>query len=130
LEDAAQPFDGTYVVQTALGRVNAVDGYKATRALFRRHPHLSLLFCGNDRLAMGAYDYLKETGRQIPRDVAIVGFDNQWLIATQIRPALTTVALPHYEIGKRSVALALGHLDASGPQQAALPCELITRKST
>lgn len=130
LEDAGQPFDDTYMAQTTLGRVNAVDGYKAARILFRRHPDLSLLFCGTDRLAMGAYDYLKETGRRIPRDVAVVGFDNQWLIATQIRPALTTVALPHYEMGKRSVELALGHLNESGPQQTALPCELITRKST
>jgi LacI family transcriptional regulator len=129
LERAGLPFDDSYVVQTALGRVNAVDGYKATRVLLRRHPDLSLLFCGNDRLAMGAYDYLKETGRRIPRDVAIVGFDNQWLIATQIRPALTTVALPHYEMGKRAVELALGRLDAAGPQQEALPCQLITRKS-
>ncbi len=130
LEDAGQPFDETYLVQTALGRVNAVDGYKAARVLFRRHPDLSLLFCGTDRLAMGAYDYLKETGRRIPRDVAVVGFDNQWLIATQIRPALTTVALPHFEMGRRSVELALGHLDESGPQQTALPCQLITRKSS
>ena len=83
-----------------------------------------------DRLAMGAYDYLKETGRRIPRDVAVAGFDNQWLIATQIRPALTTVAVPHYEMGKRSVQLALGYLDESGPQQTALPCQLITRKSS
>jgi LacI family transcriptional regulator len=129
LDAAAQPFDDSCVVQTALGRVNAVDGYKAARVLFRRHPDLGLLFCGTDRLAMGAYDYLKETGRRIPRDVAIVGFDNQWLIATQIRPALTTVALPHYEMGRHSVELALGHLDESSPQQMALPCELITRKS-
>ena len=40
---------------------NAADGYKAARVLFRRHPDLSLLFCGTDRMAMGAYDYLKET---------------------------------------------------------------------
>jgi LacI family transcriptional regulator, galactose operon repressor len=130
LAEAGQPFDETCVVQTALGRVNAVDGYKAARALFRRHPDLSLLFCGTDRLAMGAYDYLRETGRRIPRDVAVVGFDNQWLISTQIRPALTTVALPHYEMGKRSVELALGHLDEAGPRQTALPCQLVTRRSS
>ena len=93
------------------GGGNAVDGYKAARTLFRRHPDLSLLFCATDRMAMGAYDYLKETGRRIPQDVAVVGFDNQWLIATQVRPTLTTIALPHYEIGKRAVELALAQPD-------------------
>jgi LacI family transcriptional regulator len=62
--------------------------------------------------------------------VAVAGFDNQWLISTQIRPALTTVARPHYEMGQRSVELALGRLDEPGPQQTALPCQLVTRKSS
>ena len=80
---------------------------------------------------MGAYDYLKETGRRIPQDVAVVGFDNQWLVATQIRPTLTTIALPHYEMGKRAVQLALGQDDGeAGPEQVTLPCRLVTRKST
>ena len=54
-------------------------------------------------------DYLKETGRRIPQDVAVVGFDNQLLIAAQVRPALTAIALPHYELGKQAVQLALSH---------------------
>jgi LacI family transcriptional regulator len=114
---------------------NASDGYQAARVLFRRHSGLSLLFCGTDRMAMGAYDYLKETGRRIPQDVAVVGFDNQLLIAGQVRPPLTTIALPHYEMGRQAVRLALGHsdgadeADGSGPRQVALPCRLVRRKS-
>ena len=137
LESADLPFDESYVTFTgdagkpSKNSGNAVDGYKAARALFRRHPDLRLLFCGTDRMAMGAYDYLKESGKRIPQDIAVVGFDNQWLIATQIRPTLTTIALPHYEMGKRAVQLALGHAhDARNPEQVALPCRLISRKST
>jgi LacI family transcriptional regulator len=142
VEGAGLPFDDTLVVHTGIhsggsadrpgkGGGNAVDGYKAARVLFRRHPRLSLLFCGTDRMAMGAYDFLKETGRRIPQDVAVVGFDNQWLVATQIRPTLTTIALPHYEMGKRAVQLALSHSDdETDPEQVALPCRLVTRKST
>jgi LacI family transcriptional regulator len=141
VESAGLPFDESLVIHTGIhargsdrpgeGGGNAVDGYKAARVLFRRHPHLSLLFCGTDRMAMGAYDYLKETGRRIPHDVAVVGFDNQWLVATQIRPTLTTIALPHYEMGKRAVQRALGHPDdEAGPEQVALACRLVTRKST
>ena len=52
------------------------------------------IFCGNDRMAMGAYDAIKERGLSIPGDVAVVGFDNQELIAAYLRPRLTTIALP------------------------------------
>jgi len=146
LDEAGLPFDDSYVIHTGQRRTrggpaelrigalrfgsNAADGYQAARVLFRRHPDLSLLFCGTDRMAMGAYDYLKETGRKIPQDVAVVGFDNQLLIATQVRPALTTIALPHYEMGKHAAQLALGHPDGAAPQQIKLPCRLVTRKST
>jgi LacI family transcriptional regulator len=146
LEEAGLPCDDSYVIH--VGRrtrgggtgglrygglrygANAADGYQAARVLFRRHPELSLLFCGTDRMAMGAYDYLKETGRRIPQDVAVVGFDNQVLLATQVRPGLTTIALPHYEMGKQAVQLALGHADGAGPRQVALACRLVVRKST
>jgi LacI family transcriptional regulator len=143
VENAGLPFDESLVIHTgnyaegSTDRIpgasagNAVDGYKAARTLFRRHPDLSLLFCGTDRMAMGAYDYLKETGRKIPQDVAVVGFDNQLLIAAQVRPPLTTIALPHYEMGKRAVQLVLGHTNGDAePEQVTLPCQLITRKST
>ncbi len=140
LDEAGLPSDDSYVIHTgkqASGLrygglrygANASDGYQAARVLFRRHPDLSLLFCGTDRMAMGAYDYLKETGRRIPQDVAVVGFDNQLLIAAQVRPALTTIALPHYEMGRQAVRLALGHAGGAGPRQLALPCHLVRRKS-
>lgn len=140
LDEAGLPFDDGCVIHTARRAragttglrygANAADGYQAARVLFRRRPELSLLFCGTDRMAMGAYDYLKETGRRIPQDVAVVGFDNQLLIAAQVRPALTTIALPHYEMGRQAVQLALSHPDGAGSRQAALPCRLVIRKST
>ena len=145
LDAVGLPFDDSYVIHTgqrASGGpaalrdgglrygANAADGYQAARVLFRRHPDLSLLFCATDRMAMGAYDYLKETGRRIPQDVSVVGFDNQLLIATQLRPALTTIAPPHYEMGRQAVQLALSQANGTPPRQEALPCRLVTRKST
>ena len=79
------------------------------------------MFCGTDRMAMGAYDYLKETGRRIPQDVGVAGFDNQLLIVAQVRPALTTIALPHYEMRKQAVQLALSHAIDAESRHAALP---------
>jgi LacI family transcriptional regulator len=130
LADAGVGYDETYVAQTSPDHSNAVDGYRAARALFRRHRDLRLLFCATDRMAMGAYDYLKETGHRVPQDVAVVGFDNQLLIAEQVRPPLTTVALPHYEMGKRAVQLALSQPEDAPARQTILPGRLITRSST
>jgi LacI family transcriptional regulator len=61
------------------------------------------------------------------------GCDNQLLIAGQVRPALTTIAQPHYETGWQAVQLALSQPDGAGPRQAArpvtLPCRLMKRQS-
>ncbi|GAT88019.1 LacI family transcriptional regulator [Paenarthrobacter nicotinovorans] len=64
------------------------------------------LFCYNDRMAMGAYRAAAELGLSIPKDLSVVGFDDQELIAANLYPGLTTVALPHYEMG----AWATDHL--------------------
>ena len=52
---------------------------------------------------MGAYDAIKERGLAIPQDIAVIGFDNQELIAAYLRPKLTTVALPFEEMGALGV---------------------------
>ena len=52
---------------------------------------------------MGAYEALKERGMRIPSDVAVVGFDNQEIVSAYLRPPLSTVALPHYEMGRWAV---------------------------
>jgi LacI family transcriptional regulator len=62
------------------------------------------------------------------RGSAIRGLDG---ISGWIRPTLTTIALPHYEMGKRAVQLALGDTNGeASPQQVTLACRLVTRKST
>ena len=82
------------------------EGYRLTRRLLRRFPDLKALLCMNDRLAFGAYQALAEAGRAIPHEVAIVSFDNDEL-AAYLRPGLTTIALPHEEMGKLAVDLLL-----------------------
>ena len=57
---------------------------------------------------MGAYDALKEKGLTIPDQVAVVGFDNREVIAAHMRPPLTTVALPYFEMGYWAVEYLLG----------------------
>ena len=77
-------------------------GYEAARRILAREDRADMptaLFCYNDRMAMGAYRAAAELGLSIPTDLSIVGFDDQELIAANLHPGLTTVALPHYEMG-------------------------------
>ncbi|WP_087873466.1 LacI family DNA-binding transcriptional regulator [Arthrobacter globiformis] len=77
-------------------------GYEAARRILAREGRADMptaLFCYNDRMAMGAYRAAAELGLNIPADLSIVGFDDQELIAANLHPGLTTVALPHYEMG-------------------------------
>lgn len=74
-------------------------GYEAARRILARPDRPTGLFCYNDRMAMGAYRAAAEFGLSIPADLSVVGFDDQELIAANLYPGLTTVALPHYEMG-------------------------------
>jgi LacI family transcriptional regulator len=74
-------------------------GYEAARRILARGDRPTGLFCYNDRMAMGAYRAAAELGLAIPTDLSVVGFDDQELIAANLHPGLTTVALPHYEMG-------------------------------
>lgn len=86
-------------------------GYRATPQIIASGA--TAVFCHNDRVAMGVYDGLREQGLRIPEDMAVIGFDNQDVIAAHLRPALSTVALPHYEMGAAGVRVLLG-LDEPG----------------
>lgn len=83
---------------------NAEDGYRETSRLLASGTPPRALVCSTDRLSFGAYQALAEAGLSVPGDVSLVSFDDQD-IASWLRPALTTVALPHYEMGRRAVEL-------------------------
>lgn len=80
---------------------------------------------------MGAYDAIKERGLRIPHDVAVVGFDNQELIAAYLRPKLTTLALPFEAMGAKGIdmlaAVAAGQ--PLGTHQVTIDCPLLERSS-
>jgi hypothetical protein len=91
------PFDEAPVLH---GNSLADQGYDCARAMIQLADPPTALFCGNDRTAMGVYDALRDLHFAIPDDVAVVGFDNQLLIAAYLRPPLSTLQLPHYEMGR------------------------------
>ncbi|HKT00420.1 MAG TPA: LacI family DNA-binding transcriptional regulator [Rugosimonospora sp.] len=112
---------------------DTAGGYRAARRILQRSPRPTGVFCFNDRMAMGAYRAAAELGLAIPADLSVVGFDNQELICDGVFPGLTTVALPHYEMGARAVELLLALTETpgrSGPvAHELLPCPLVVRAS-
>jgi LacI family transcriptional regulator len=129
LDDYSVVFDQA-LVQT--GQDIARGGYDATLALMRLPERPTALFCYNDRMAMGAYDALRRLGLRIPEDVSVIGFDNQELIAAHLYPGLSTMALPHYEMGRWAVNYLLEQAVSTPGNIAAqhmLECQYIERGS-
>lgn len=103
-------------------------GFDGAMDLLQRPDRPTALFCLNDRAAMGAYEAARELGLRIPEDVSIVGFDNQEVIAAHLRPTLTTMQLPHHEMGRRGMQALLG-IDPLPLGRTVLHCPLVERAS-
>jgi LacI family transcriptional regulator len=95
----ARPEERIYTVSTTL----AENGYRATLEMILRDPEITAIACYNDSLAMGAYQALQELKISIPDQMSVVGFDDLELISGGLRPGLTTVRLPHYQMGREAV---------------------------
>lgn len=109
----------------------AGGGREAARRLLelpvRRRP--TAMFCFNDRMAMGAYAAAHHCGLSIPGDLSVVGYDDQQLVAAELDPPLTTVALPHYEMGRWAMEVALGLRQAEVDVPHLMPCPIVRRDS-
>jgi LacI family transcriptional regulator len=107
-------------------------GYRCAQQLLMMKSRPQALFCFNDRMAMGAYDAIRKLNYKIPHDVAVVGFDNQELIAADLYPPLTTMELPHYAMGAWAVqklVKILSGAEQGAPDQHKITCPLIERAS-
>jgi LacI family transcriptional regulator len=83
------------------------DSHAAVSAFIAAGGRPSAFICLNDRVALGAYQAIADAGWRIPHDVSVVSFDNSQL-AAWLRPTLTSIALPHFQLGRRAVELLLG----------------------
>lgn len=106
-------------------------GYDSTGRLLDAGVDYSAVFTVNDMTALGAIDCLHDRGRSVPGDVSVVGFDDVEA-ARHCSPALTTVHLPAYDMGRAAVELAVDSLVASStpPTGRTFPVELVVRGST
>ncbi|KAF2413903.1 LacI family transcriptional regulator [Microbacterium sp. B35-04] len=129
LAEAGIPVDATLHVRA---ETSALGGRAAADLLLdlpdERRP--TAVFCFNDRMAAGVYIAAHRRGLDIPRDLSVVGYDDQQLIAAEQDPPLTTVALPHYAMGRWAMEVALG-VRAEGDEDAThlMECPVIRRDS-
>lgn len=128
---AGLPFDESLVL-AAPG--NQPGGYAAAMRFLSQDDRPTAIFCFNDRVAMGAYLAAADLGLRIPDDLSIIGFDNQETIAAWLRPALTTMQLPHHAMGIWAATHLMQIISGtaqvkSQPVQHKLECPLVERCS-
>jgi LacI family transcriptional regulator, galactose operon repressor len=106
-------------------------GAEAIRDLLDAAVPFTAVLAGNDLLALGCYDALRERGLRCPDEVSVVGF-NDMPYADKLDPPLTTVRIPHYELGTESARLLLEDLrrPERRPRSVRLPLTLVVRHST
>ncbi len=112
-----------------LGNYRIDSGYEITWKVMREKKPPTALLLGNDQMAAGAYIALARLGLRIPDDVSVVGYDDEPL-AADLSPALTTVRIPFYEMGRIAARHTLDRTVGDLPSRTYEPCTIIHRSST
>ncbi|TJW17506.1 MAG: LacI family transcriptional regulator [Mesorhizobium sp.] len=124
--------NGLPAAEPLLGSWSEAWGHEAVGTLFdgkREAP--DAVFCGNDQIARGVIDALRERGIDVPDEVGVIGFDNWEIVAEATRPPLTSVDMNLAALG-REAGLTLLSLVGGQPAEPGirkLPCRLVVRQS-
>src|SRR3984893_1834340 len=87
-------------------RYTVEEGARCCRELLARQPNFTAVSAANDMLAVGCYSALDESALQCPDDISVIGFNDMPFI-DRLRPPLTTVRFPHYQLGTEAAQLPL-----------------------
>lgn len=122
------PVDEDLIVE---GKFTCESGYDAMQELLDRGKPIDAVVAGNDQMAIGAINRLKESGIRIPEDIAVIGFNDN-APASLITPSLTTIRVPKSEMGTWAFELFMRRVnkDTSARMIVQLEGELIVRNST
>jgi DNA-binding LacI/PurR family transcriptional regulator len=104
------------------------SGYEAARALLDADPRLDAVFGASDLMARGALRALREAGRRVPEDVAVIGFDDLG-VAAATDPPLSSVHQPIGQVARDLVRLLLARVDGTAVESLTLPTTLTLRVS-
>ncbi|GAB3887524.1 LacI family DNA-binding transcriptional regulator [Microbispora bryophytorum] len=124
--DALRESDRRSIV--AVGDFTRESGAVAMRHLLQDDPDLDAVFVANDLMAVGALQTLRQAGRRVPDDVAVVGFDDIEA-ARYTEPPLTTIRHPIVEQAAAMVRLLLDLFNGGPADPVILPTELVVRDS-
>nr|MDT0661737.1 LacI family DNA-binding transcriptional regulator [Micromonospora sp. DSM 115978] len=103
-------------------------GYRAAQRLLNRFPDIDAMFVACDLMAAGAVQAITASGRRVPDDVSIIGFDDS-IAAVCANPPLTTMRLPVEDMAAAVTRLLLAGTPVAGRRQR-FPAELVVRDST
>lgn len=129
VRDRGLAADAELVVECAYW--SETDGATAARELLDRDTGATAIVAGNDLIALGCYDVFRERGIRCPDEVSVVGFNGMPFL-DKLRPPLTTVAVPHHELGTEAARMLLDRIEEPDrpPRSTLLPVTLVTRDST
>lgn len=102
--------------------------YEVAKDMLSRKDRPTAIIAGNDRIAMLTFCAAADVGLRVPEDLSIIGFDDFQTLTEGMRPKLTSVRLPYYEMGQKAVSSILDGLPTER-SEISLPCKLIDRQS-
>jgi LacI family transcriptional regulator len=113
------------------GYWSETEGAQGLRKLLDTGPSCTAIVAGNDLIALGCYDVFAERGMRCPDDMSVVGF-NEMPFLDKMNPPLTTVSIPHYDLGSEAARLLLDTIDEPDrlPRSVLLTPSLVVRAST
>ena len=111
------------------GNFQADSGYALTIELLTSAHRPTAILCGNDRMALGALMALREKGVDVPGEMSLVGYDDQDALVTRVSPAITTVALPFYDMGRWAAERIFGQGVEGLAPRTYMSCVPVLRES-
>ena len=132
LENAGHTVQSNHSVE---GNWSSASGYAGFQHLLKVYPDMDAIFVANDQMALSVLHIASETGRRVPEDLAVIGFDDL-PESPYFLPALTTIRQSQLELGRRAVQELVGkielvdHKQVSETQNILISPELIVRRSS
>lgn len=121
--------DWIYEANEGIEHYSPENGYKGAKYLLETHPEMTAVFCISDMLAIGACRAIVETGRRIPEDISVIGYDGIDLGDFYI-PRLTTVRQPIHHLAEETIDLLFDMIDKKRkPENIIMPAKLVIKES-